>query len=88
MDTLSGTPSNQWPLQDAKARFSELVNRVLSKGAQIVTRHGEPTVAIVPMSEYLRLTARTVSLGTFLTSAPRVELVIERSRDTGRDVDV
>jgi antitoxin Phd len=88
MDILSQLPQNHWPLQDAKARFSELVNRVLSKGAQIVTRHGEPTVAIVPMSEYLRLTARRVSLGTFLASAPRVVLDVERSRDTGRDIDV
>jgi len=88
MDALSRLPANFWPLQDAKARFSELVNRALATGTQIVTRHGEPAVAIVPMAEYARLTARTTSLGAFFASAPRAVLEVERSRDEGRSIEI
>jgi prevent-host-death family protein len=35
-----------WPLQEAKAKFSELVKLVATEGPQIVTVHGQPTVVI------------------------------------------
>ncbi len=38
-----------WQLQEAKNRFSELVDLTLSEGPQIVTRHGKPVVQIVPL---------------------------------------
>ena len=38
---------NTWPLQDAKSRFSELVDKVLSEGPQAVTRRGAEAVAVV-----------------------------------------
>jgi len=39
--------SGHWPLQDAKARFSELVRRVGSDGPQTVTVHGREEVVVV-----------------------------------------
>jgi antitoxin Phd len=44
-----------WPLQDAKARFSELVDETLKKGPQVVTRRGVETVVVVPVEEWRRL---------------------------------
>jgi len=44
-----------WALQDAKARFSELVDETLKKGPQIVTRRGVETVVVVPVEEWKRL---------------------------------
>lgn len=41
-----------WPLQDAKARFSELVETCLREGPQMVTRRGEKAVVIVPAAEW------------------------------------
>ncbi len=38
-----------WQLQEAKNRFSELVDLSLTEGPQIVTRHGKPVVRIVPI---------------------------------------
>jgi antitoxin Phd len=38
-----------WQIQEAKNRFSELVDLSLSEGPQIVTRHGKPVVQIVPI---------------------------------------
>ena len=45
----------RWPLQDAKARFSELVRVVLNEGPQLVTLHGHDTVAVVSVDEFHRL---------------------------------
>jgi antitoxin Phd len=38
-----------WQLQEAKNRFSELVDLSIAEGPQIVTRHGKPVVQIVPI---------------------------------------
>jgi len=77
-----------WPLQEAKARFSELVKESIASGAQMVTRHGEPAVVVLPIEEYERMASRKESLRSFLTGAPRAELDIERSIDEGRIVDL
>jgi antitoxin Phd len=44
-----------WPVQDAKARFSELLETCVREGPQIVTRRGEETAVLVPMQEWKRL---------------------------------
>ena len=44
-----------WVLQDAKARFSELVRRVRSEGPQHVTVHGRDEVVVVAAEEFRRL---------------------------------
>jgi prevent-host-death family protein len=47
--------SERWRLQDAKARFSELVRRVHSEGPQRVTVHGRDEVVIISADEFRRL---------------------------------
>jgi prevent-host-death family protein len=47
--------SGRWRLQDAKARFSELVRRVRSEGPQHVTVHGRDEVVIISADEFRRL---------------------------------
>jgi prevent-host-death family protein len=49
-------PPGSWLLQDAKARFSELVRRVRSEGPQHVTVHGREEVVVVSVEEFRRLT--------------------------------
>jgi prevent-host-death family protein len=44
-----------WLLQDAKARFSELVRRVRSEGPQRVTVHGRDEVVVISAEEFRRL---------------------------------
>lgn len=43
-----------WQLQEAKNRFSELVDLSLTEGPQIVTRHGKPVVQIVPIAAVVK----------------------------------
>lgn len=47
---------SSWQLQDAKARLSELIDKAESEGAQVITRRGVETVAVVPIDEWKRLT--------------------------------
>ena len=48
-----------WQLQDAKARFSELVDKAEKEGAQVITRRGVETAVIIPIEEWKRLKAST-----------------------------
>ena len=46
----------KWPVQDAKARFSEFLETCLREGPQLVTRRGQDAAVLVPVSEWKRLT--------------------------------
>ncbi len=46
---------SSWQVQDAKARFSELLDATIKKGPQIVTRRGVDTAVLVPIEEWNRL---------------------------------
>ncbi len=79
-----------WKLEDAKARFSEVVRLARDVGPQRVTVRGQPAVVIVGADEYDRLSpsAKKQSLVEFLSSlAPLGDLDVERDRDTGRDIE-
>ena len=44
-----------WPVQDAKARFSELLETCLREGPQLVTRRGAEAAVLVPVEQWQRL---------------------------------
>ena len=50
--------SKTWQVQDAKARFSELLETSLSEGPQIVTKRGKEAAVLVPVDEWRRLEKR------------------------------
>jgi antitoxin Phd len=81
---------NIWQLQDAKSKFSEVVERALAQGVQIITRRGKKVVVIMPFEEYERLTHQRGSLTQFLLSSPLAgsELLIERDKSMPRDVEI
>jgi len=70
---------DSWKLQDAKARFSEVVERALHDGPQIVTRHGENAVVIVAYRDFVGAEP-TQDFKDFLMSIPRLSLEIKPSR--------
>lgn len=67
-----------WPVQDAKARFSEFLDACLQEGPQMVTRRGAETAVLVPVQEWRRLqTAARPSLKQLLLSGQaRVDLIV------------
>lgn len=47
--------NKRWAVQDAKARFSELLDTTLAEGPQIVTKRGVETAVLIPIDEWRRL---------------------------------
>jgi prevent-host-death family protein len=77
-----------WQLQEAKAKFSELVQKAIDEGPQTVTRHGQDVVVVVSVEEYRLMQKRQIDFKEFLASAPLEGVDLERDRDYGRDVDL
>ena len=83
-----------WKLQDAKNRFSEVVNLAQRRGPQTITRHGKPVVVIVSLEEYRRAKKPKQSFLEFMQNSPLAEAMKEheldfsRSKDPGRDIDL
>lgn len=71
-----------WLLQDAKARFSELVRRVHNEGPQHVTVHGRDEVVIITADEFRRLRGDRTgqALINVMQSSPHRDLEIEPRR--------
>jgi prevent-host-death family protein len=53
-----GYTVKNWPVQDAKARFSEFLRATLTQGPQLVTMRGTEAAVMVPVEEWRRLNAR------------------------------
>ena len=47
--------SRKWPVQDAKSKFSELLDTTLAEGPQIVTKRGVETAVLVPIEQWRKL---------------------------------
>ena len=82
----------QWQLQDAKNRFSEVVNEAERAGPQVVTRRGVKAAVVLSYKDFRKLSGRGRGAGLVdaLLSAPKVRggLKVERSRDPGRKTDL
>ena len=80
----------KWQLQDAKNRFSELVEKAISLGPQTVTKRGVEAVVVLSIDEYKRLTKPKSSLIEFFKNSPlnEVELDLERDKGMAREVEI
>ena len=69
-----------WQLQEAKQRFSTVVERALAGDAQVVTRRGEEVVVVISIDDYRHLRSHQPDLKAYLRVAPDLEpLEIVRS---------
>lgn len=76
-----------WPVQDAKARFSELLDACVSSGPQVVSRRGTETAVLVPIEEWRRLqaVARPSLKQLLLADSARTDLLVpERGKGQRR----
>ena len=82
----------EWPLQDAKNKFSALVNAALAGEPQKVTRRGQPAVVVLATDEYERLCRleRTdaPTLGGLLLEIPQDDRDFERMSLPARPLDL
>ena len=70
----------KWQLQEAKSRFSELIDDTLEKGPQVVTRRGIDTAVIVSIEEWRKLTKerRQTWKDVLLGAGPRFEIPLPK----------
>ena len=69
-----------WQVQDAKARFSEMLDACVTEGPQMVTRRGAAAAVLVPVGDWRRLTAaaRPTLKDLLLSDEARTEFVLPR----------
>ena len=81
-----------WQLQDAKNRFSAVVDAALEGEPQHVTRRGQPAVVVVATSEFERLcrmdSASAPTLGRLLAAIPADGAEFERLDVVPRDIEL
>jgi prevent-host-death family protein len=91
LDRIEAIQRHAWQLQEAKNKLSELIDRVLAEGPQVITRHGVEVVVVMPFSEFRKLTTPAQRLGDFFTASPlrAGDVQIERDPDIVlRDIDL
>ena len=79
-----------WKLQDAKSKFSKVVEDALQKGPQFVSRRGIEAVVVVSVKEYEELTSHKPSFKEFLLNCPKMEAGVEfeRQKDYPRNIEL
>lgn len=82
--------TQQWQLQDAKNRFSEVVDNAMQQGPQVVTRRGKEAVVVISIEEYRKMQQPKNTLVDFFQSSPLkgVDLDLTRDQSPARDIDL
>jgi antitoxin Phd len=76
-----------WQLQEAKAKFSELVQKAIDDGPQTVTRRGKPAVVVLSVEQFELMKKRQISLKDLLPLLAVDEQDLERNKDLPREID-
>ncbi|MEX0852190.1 MAG: type II toxin-antitoxin system Phd/YefM family antitoxin [Bauldia sp.] len=81
-----------WQVQQAKTRFSELIERAQSEGPQTITKHGKPRAVVLSAAAYEALEKAKRPepnlIDFLLNSGPILEGIdLERDKSTGREID-
>ncbi len=89
-DAVTRRADGGWKLEDAKARFSEVVRLARSEGPQRVSVRGRDAVVVISVEELEQLSPRKrlVPFLQFMESLHLGELDLTREKDTGRDVQL
>jgi prevent-host-death family protein len=82
--------SDTWTVAEAKAKFSEVIDRARSGGPQVVTRNGRTAVVVVAAEEWERKTKRVGNLAEFLATSPLrgSRIRTKRVKDRPRKIDL
>ena len=70
-----------WQLQEAKNRFSQVVEQAIKQGPQLITRHGVETVIVLSYQEYRRMLLSQSKLSEFFRESPLAGVALDLSRD-------
>ena len=70
-----------WQLQEAKNKFSEVVDEALKHGPQVITKRGVETVIVLSYTEYRQMTLTQKKLSDFFRDSPLVAVDLDLTRD-------
>ena len=70
-----------WQLQEAKNRFSRVVQNAVNSGPQIITKRGVEVAIVISYAEYQKMMASRGSLSTFFHASPLVGIDVDLARD-------
>jgi prevent-host-death family protein len=73
--------SHVWQLQDAKNRFSEVVDEAIERGPQMITRRGVETAVLLSVADYHKMRVGAKSVTDFFRDSPLVGEDLDLSRD-------
>jgi prevent-host-death family protein len=62
--------AQNWTVAEAKAKFSEIIDRAMSEGPQTITRKGRTAAVVVGAEEWQRKTMRAGNLAEFFAGSP------------------
>jgi prevent-host-death family protein len=79
--------SRVWQLQEAKNKFSEVVEEALSHGPQLITKRGVEAVIVLSYAEYRTLLLSRKKLSSFFRESPLVDADLDLTRDRSRPRD-
>lgn len=74
-----------WQLQEAKNKFSEVVNRAIDEGPQEITRRGESAVIVLSIDDYKKMSKKNGTIVDFFKNSPLADLDLKRIKDFPRD---
>jgi antitoxin Phd len=77
-----------WQIQQAKAKFSELVQKAIDNGPQTVTRRGKDIVVVVSAQQFELMKKRQIDLKDLLPYLAPDEACLERDKSLSRDVEL
>lgn len=77
-----------WQLQEAKNKFSEVVNHAQTDGPQEISRHGEKAAVVISFEEFKKLKKHQGSIADFFHSSPLNEIGLDRAKDRPREVEL
>jgi antitoxin Phd len=77
-----------WQLQDAKARLSEVVKKATHEGPQHITLHGEPAAVVLSEADYRRLKKPPRRFVDFIRSSPLQGVDLDLTRDSSQPREI
>ena len=78
----------QWQLQEAKAKFSEVVKLANLEGPQEITMRGQPTAILISLNDYKKIKEKKPSLVSLMRSSPLMGVYLDLHRDQSPARDI
>jgi prevent-host-death family protein len=83
--------STTWQIQEAKNKFSRVVENAVNDGPQIITKRGVEVAIVLSLADYQKMMASQGKLSTFFRDSPLVGIELDLTRDKGdarQDLDL